>query len=409
MWDNPSAMLEAPVSNKPERARVAFIGGRGYGSHYSGLERAVTGIARRLVDRGWKITVYGHGAVSGAWTRGAQDGVETLAVPRVVPTLLGNAGAASLAAVDALFRGRFDLVVLFASGPALLSGVFFLAGRSSIAALRALDSRREKWGPVAKMILRWGEAAAFRFADAGAVNSREMERYFAARGRQPIYIPNGADFPGAGSDSSIAAFGVEPERYLLFASRLVPEKRADLLVAAYRQVAGRLGIPLVIAGGGVGGSRYSDTLQQQASSQVRFVGHLEPEQLDPLLRQARLFVLPSTVEGMSNSLLSAMAAGRCCLTSDIPANAEVVEDPELLFPVDDRTALAARLLELGLDPARAAAKGQALALKAVRFGWEEVIDRYDALFAQVLKLPVAKKAVLDVAGTGHPLSGAPRG
>jgi glycosyltransferase involved in cell wall biosynthesis len=61
--------------------------------------------------------------------------------------------------------------------------------------------------------------------------------------------------------------------------------------------------------------------------------------LEELLSNAALFVLPSSVEGMSLALLDAMAAGVCVLTSDIPENQEVVENAGFTFHRGDRADL----------------------------------------------------------------------
>ena len=53
--------------------------------------------------------------------------------------------------------------------------------------------------------------------------------------------------------------------------------------------------------------------------------------LDELYSNAYIYTLPSDLEGMPLSLLEAMSYGNCCLVSDIPECAEVVEDKALIF------------------------------------------------------------------------------
>jgi glycosyltransferase involved in cell wall biosynthesis len=67
--------------------------------------------------------------------------------------------------------------------------------------------------------------------------------------------------------------------------------------------------------------------------------------LEELLANAALFVLPSELEGLSLALLDAMAAGVCVLTSDIPENCEVVEGAEFTFHHGDQADLE-RMLDL---------------------------------------------------------------
>ena len=57
--------------------------------------------------------------------------------------------------------------------------------------------------------------------------------------------------------------------------------------------------------------------------------------LDELYSNAYIYTLPSDLEGMPLSLLEAMSYGNCCLVSDIPECAEVVEDKALIFKKSD--------------------------------------------------------------------------
>jgi len=69
-------------------------------------------------------------------------------------------------------------------------------------------------------------------------------------------------------------------------------------------------------------------------------------------RSIDLFVLPSTSEALSNSLMEAMACGCVPVVSDVGGNPELVTDDEngLLFPARDAGALAECLRRLMADP-----------------------------------------------------------
>ena len=58
---------------------------------------------------------------------------------------------------------------------------------------------------------------------------------------------------------------------------------------------------------------------------------------------AYIYTLPSDLEGMPLSLLEAMSYGNCCLVSDIPECAEVVEDKALIFKKSDVNELREKL------------------------------------------------------------------
>ena len=66
-----------------------------------------------------------------------------------------------------------------------------------------------------------------------------------------------------------------------------------------------------------------------------FTGFVQGQMLDELYSNAYIYTLPSDLEGMPLSLLEAMSYGNCCLVSDIPECAEVVEDKALIFKKSD--------------------------------------------------------------------------
>jgi L-malate glycosyltransferase len=79
------------------------------------------------------------------------------------------------------------------------------------------------------------------------------------------------------------------------------------------------------------------------ADRVRFLGWRAD--VGPLLESSDVFVLASRFEGMSNSLMEAMAAGVPALVSRIPENTVLIDDGEsgLVFEVGDAAALAQAL------------------------------------------------------------------
>lgn len=121
-----------------------------------------------------------------------------------------------------------------------------------------------------------------------------------------------------------------------------------------------------------------DELQGWIAGGIEHLGRLED--VRPALAAARICVLPSYREGTPRSVLEAMAMGRPVITTDAPGCRETVVDGEngLLVPPRDAAALERAMETLILDPARAAAMGQA--------SLERVRARYDVhrVNAQVL-------------------------
>jgi glycosyltransferase involved in cell wall biosynthesis len=105
------------------------------------------------------------------------------------------------------------------------------------------------------------------------------------------------------------------------------------------------------------------------------------------LRAADVFVLPSVAEGMSNSLLEAMATGLPCIASKIGGNVDLLEDGPsgLLVPLNDPQGWAEAILRLLDDPEFARSLGQeALRRVESEFALPIVVDRYETLYRSLL-------------------------
>ncbi len=146
----------------------------------------------------------------------------------------------------------------------------------------------------------------------------------------------------AGTDYT-DSLGLQPGRYVVAIGRFVKEKNFHLLIDAFSRVAPE-GIRLVIAGDADMPDDYSESLKRQAKDAgVVLTGFIKGRKLRQLMSHARLFVLPSTHEGLPISLLEAMSYGLDVLVSDIDANTLPQLDGTDFFRVGDIDDLCASL------------------------------------------------------------------
>jgi glycosyltransferase involved in cell wall biosynthesis len=173
-----------------------------------------------------------------------------------------------------------------------------------------------------------------------------------------------------------------PRPRVVFTGRLHPQKNLPLLLEAWKDVSWQNPANLILIGPGSDREslgRLADHLGIR--DRVQFVGALA-DTADHL-RAADLFVLPSVAEGMSNSLLEAMATALPCVVSGIGGNSDLVTDGVTGCLVRDASprSWAAALLALLKNPEEARALGNEARRRIDRdYSLAVVVDRYLALY-----------------------------
>ncbi len=368
--------------------RIAMIGHKRYGSREGGVEVVVTELARRMAALGHEVTCYdraGSDVMTGDLASTEErvvDGVRVVPVRTIDAKGLAAASAAHYATKAAIVDHP-DVIHYHAEGPCASLPAARKAGIRTVATIHGLDWQRAKWGRLGSAYIKRGERAAVKSADEIIVLSRSAQDYFQREyGRETAFIPNGVNpKQPRPADEIRKRWGLEEDSYVLFLGRLVPEKRPELLIDAFKNL--DTDRRLVIAGGGSDTSEYERELHEQAADdpQILFTGFVTGEPLAELYSNACCYALPSDVEGMPMSLLEAMAYGRCCVTSDIPECADVLAGTGVTFPKGDAAALRDMLAGLLSDPERARALGEAAKKHATEdYGWDAVVERTLALY-----------------------------
>ena len=373
----------------PEKLKIAMLGHKRIPSNEGGVEVVVEALCARMAALGHSVTCYNR---AGHHVSGAEHELPAGSVYRgirlvTVPTLERKGFAAVISSFFAAVRsafGKYDVVHIHAEGPAFFCWLPKLFGKRVIVTVHGLDWQREKWnGGIASKFIHLGERAAVRFADEIIVLSENVQQYFLdTYGRVTRFIPNGVSAPTPESPRLIAEkWGLQKDGYLLYLGRIVPEKGETYLIEAFKQV--KTDKKLVIAGGSSDTERYLKQLQNLAAGDDRilFTGFVQGKLRDELYSNAYVYTLPSDLEGMPLSLLEAMSYGNCCLVSDIPECAEVVEDKAVLFQKSNVDDLRQKLQTLCDQPETASQyKANAAQFILNKYGWDDVVDKTLALY-----------------------------
>lgn len=197
-------------------------------------------------------------------------------------------------------------------------------------------------------------------------------------------IPNGVDVVTFAPGPADYKEQINASVLITYMGRLDPEKNVPDLVSAFQ----RLDLPrdhkLVVVGSGMDLSR----LKRKATGDHRivlrgFVGDLR-ERIR-ILRAADIFVLPSSIEGLSLAMLEAMATGTAVVATDVGADAEALRGAGVIVDLDSlesQLPLALRVL-VDYPEFRRDLAARARQRAVEEYSLETNIDRVVALYREL--------------------------
>ncbi len=372
---------EIAIPQHSPKLRVAFVGGRGVVSKYSGIENYYEEVGKHVARMGHEITIYCRTYFTPAISE--HNGIRVVRLPTIRSKHLETLVHTFLSTAHALTE-HYDVVHYHALGPALFSFIPRLFGTKTAVTVQGLDWQRKKWGPLAAAVLRLGERASVKFPNATMVVSKALQqRYREAHGVEALYVPNGGVLRECREPHEISRWGLDPGEYILFLGRFSPEKGCHLLIEAFEML--KTDVKLVMAGASSYCDDYSQSLRSHANDRLRMLDWVSGDTLDELLTNAMIFVLPSDLEGLSLALLDAMGAGLCVVTSDVPENCEVVDGAGFTFQRGNASDLAERLRFLISNPAVREAAGKA-AKRRIReqYQWHRIAADIEAAYMNIM-------------------------
>ena len=364
--------------------RIAYIAVKGIPVG-GGVEKVTEEIGSRLVAKGHEVVVYSsrdYGTSNCVY-----KGMQIRTVPSVNAKAFHKLSICYHATRDVLRNRDVDLVHVHAVGPSIFSIFPRMRGIPTVVQTHGLEWKRDKWGFIGKTFLRFSDYSVVYFPNKATSVSKVQKQYYEEKfGREVVYIPNGVSPVNYRLPNWIIEKGLAPNRYILFAARLVEEKGAHFLIEAFREL--KTDMKLVIAGDAAHTEKYKAHLKNIAGSDPRiiFTGFVTGLPLEELFSNAYLFCLPSTLEGLPVALLEAMNYGNCCVSSDIPENLEAVEDHGYIFRNRDPDDLRHVLDDLIEHPEKVKAKKTAAREHVqLNYSWDSVTDQMEALYLSLIK------------------------
>lgn len=360
--------------------RIAIIGTRGIPANYGGFETFAEELSTRLVERGHEVTVYcrSHYAEGGKSEHG---GVRLVVLPTIKRKYLDTVVHSFLSAVHAM--RRFDAVLICNAANAPFIPILTWTGTSVAINVDGLERMRKKWSWLGSLYYRLGERCSVWFATELISDARVIHDYYLSEyGAASTMIAYGAEVKRELDAGSVAVFGLEPNGYILYLSRLEPENNAAMVIEAFRKV--ETDLKLVIVGDAPYANEYKKLLGELADGDERivFTGAVFGERRKAIQQNSYAYVHATEVGGTHPALIEAMGYGNCVLTYATAENHEVVDSSALIYADADDLAEKLRTIIADKDlVSRLAASAQSHVAK--HYNWNDVTDRYEDLFRKM--------------------------
>jgi len=176
---------------------------------------------------------------------------------------------------------------------------------------------------------------------------------------------------------------------ILCVTRITPRKGVRYLIEAFRKLSeNNDSISLQIIGDGDEKNELESLVREFGiESRVDFTGLIAHEKLPPYFERADVFVLPSLNEGMSNSMLEALASGLPLIATDTGGTKELIEDGKngFIIKMKNSSDLAEKIEILIVNSDLREKMREESRKKAETMSWEKAANQYMKVYSRIKK------------------------
>ena len=371
--------------------RIAILGTRGIPASYGGFETFAEHLSTRLVARGHDVTVYCRAHYVSP-RQLEYHGVKLKVLPTIRHKYFDTVVHTFLSALHAV-SGRYDAALICNCANAPFSPILRLTGTPVAINVDGLEHKRKKWGWLGQGYYRFAEYLSTLLPNEMVTDAQVIQDYYLTRhNAASTMIAYGSEVERRVDRNTVRKWRVEPNRYVLYVSRLEPENNAHLVIEAFKKV--RTAYRLLIVGDAPYAEQYINSLKTLARGDKRiiFTGFVFGQDYRALQQNAYCYVHATEVGGTHPALLEAMGYGNCVLTLATPENIEVVGEAGV--PYVDEFDLAEKLRRVLRDGSLVQAyRNRAQQRVQSRYDWDTVVDQYEHLFASMSGFDLPRPAL----------------
>jgi glycosyltransferase involved in cell wall biosynthesis len=313
--------------------KIGILGTRGIPNHYGGFEQFAEHLSFGLLQRGHQVYVYNstlHPYREKNW-----NGVQIIHC-RDWEHKIGTAGQFfyDLNCINDARKRNFDILLHLGYTSDSIWHWRWPKKAMNIVNMDGLEWNRSKYNKPTQRFLKWAESLAAKNAQVMIADSPSIQDHLLATyGKNPVYIPYGAE-PFTQPDASVLEkYKLLPHQYFLMIARMEPENNIEMIIQGH--LAARHTFPLFVIGNITNKfGKYITT--KYTSPAIKFSDAIyDQSELNNLRYFSELYFHGHSVGGTNPSLLEAMACGCRIAAHSNRFNKSVLQDEADYFPGAD--------------------------------------------------------------------------
>lgn len=299
---------------------VSIIGNRGFPHFFVGTS-GVEVFTEEIISyfpKNMKLNMYVKSIYQNHFTKKNIENISIKIIPTVRSKVLESVLYSLLSSVCAAFDSS-NIVWYHGIGQAMFAFIPKFFGKEIFITIHGADWKRKKWSFLEKIIFQLVVHFVFVVENINIfVVSHKLQQNLL----KDFHVYSKCTFPGikdsklrqiTGAKSSCKRDKINIKitgKYILFIGRLVPEKKVEVLIEAFKILQKKhKKIKLVIAGGHGNTKKYENYLIKKKNSSTYFTGYIFGDLKSYFLKNAAVLVLPSEIEGNPVSVMEALNKG----------------------------------------------------------------------------------------------------
>lgn len=360
--------------------KIGILGTRGIPNNYGGFEQFADYLAEGLVQKGREVYVYNshnhpyqEKTYKGAHIIHAYD-------PEY---RMGTAGQFiyDLNCIRDSRKRNFDILLQLGYTSSSIWTKLMPSKSLIVTNMDGLEWKRSKYSSPVQKFLKKAEKWAAKGSDHLVADSLGIQEYLKEKYHlTSTYIPYGADEFTSPNSKSLKKYEVEPDEYFLLIARMEPENNVETILRAYDRSSSKKPFLVIGRTDNTFGTYLKESFA--SNSNIRFLeGIYDFEMLNNLRYYSSIYFHGHSVGGTNPSLLEAMASSAYIIAHDNIFNKTILgEDAEYFSDSDSLIPLINTEREKAL---KSSAVDNNLIKLRQKYSWQEIINRYDDLFANL--------------------------